>query len=91
MDINLANTKSLFAHDLVISTVYKSKETKSGKIKKEAHTELLFVDIISKQAVARIALPYTVIEYLSQLLAENIKINSINRIFISFLIYSLIF
>ena len=73
MDINLGNTKPIFAHDIVISTVYKTNKTKRGKIKKEAHPELLFVDIISKQAVARIALPFTVLEVLPQLFSDNIK------------------
>ncbi len=73
MDINLGGTRPVFAHDVAISTIYKTHKTKRGKIKKEAHTELLFVDIVSKQAVARIALPSTVLEALPQLLTDNIK------------------
>ena len=73
MDINLAGTRPLFAHDVVISTIYKTNKTKRGAIKKEAHTELLFVDVMSKQAVARIALPFVVLEALPQLFTDNIK------------------
>ena len=73
MDINLGSVRPIFAHDLIISTIYKTNKTKRGNIKKEAHTELLFVDIVSKQAVARIALPFTVIEVLPQLFTDNIK------------------
>jgi len=73
MEINLIGTRPVFAHDVVISTVYKTNKTESGTIKKEAHTELLFVDMIGKQAVARIALPFTVLEALPQLFTENIK------------------
>lgn len=73
MDINLGSARPIFAHDVIISTIYKTNKTKRGKIKKEAHAELLFVDIISKQAVARIALPFTVLEALPQLFTDNIK------------------
>jgi len=73
MDINLGATRPVFAHDVIISTVYKTNKTKRGKIKKEAHTELSFIDIIGKQAVARVALPFTVLEVLPQLLTDNIK------------------
>ncbi len=73
MDINLGGVRPMFAHDVAISTVYKTNKTKNGKIKKEAHTELLFVDMISKQAVARIVLPFTVLEVLPQLITDNIK------------------
>jgi len=73
MDINLGRVRPTFAHDVIISTIYKTNKTKKGKIKKEAHIELSFVDIISKQAVARIALPFTVIEALPRLFTDNIK------------------
>lgn len=73
MEINLRNTRPLFAHDVLLSTIYKTHKTKRGKIKKEAHTELIFIDIISKQAVARIALPFNVINILPKLFSDNIK------------------
>ena len=73
MDINLGNTISVFAHDVAISTIYKTSKTKRGKIKKEAYTELLFIDMISKRPVARVALPFTVLEVLPQLFTDNIK------------------
>ncbi len=73
MDINLGSARPVFAHDVVISTIYKTNKTKKGTIKKEAHPELLFVDVIGKQAVARVALPFTVLEVLPQLLTDNIQ------------------
>jgi len=73
MEINLGSTRPVFAHDVMISTIYKTSKTKMGKIKKEAHTELLFIDLISKQAVARVVLPSTVLKVLPQLLTDNFK------------------
>ena len=73
MNISLGNIKAVFAHDVAISTIYKTNKTKRGKIKKEAHIELLFIDVISKQAVARVALPFSIFETLPQLFTDNIK------------------
>ncbi len=73
MEIKLGSARPLFAHDVMISTIYKTSKTKKGNIKKEAHTELLFIDLLSKQAVARIVLPSNVLKVLPQLLNDNFK------------------
>ena len=73
MEINLGSARPVFAHDVAISTIYKTSKNKKGITKKEAHPELLFVDVIGKQAVARVALPFTVLEILPKLFEDNIK------------------
>lgn len=73
MEIKLENTQPVFAHDVMISTIYKTSKTKKGNIKKEAYTELMFLDIISKQAIARVVLPSNVLKILPHLLIDNLK------------------
>ncbi|VVB82331.1 Uncharacterised protein [uncultured archaeon] len=73
MEINLANTIPLFAHDFAMSTITKEKKSKDGKMKKECFTELVFVDALRKSAIARIILPMTVLEEMPKLIEDNIK------------------
>lgn len=73
MEINLGNTVPIFAHDVAMSTVTKSKETKKGNAKKESYTELVFIDAVRKAAIARIILPMTVLEGLPKMIEENLK------------------
>ncbi len=46
----------LFAHDVVVSTVFRTKKDDNGKIEKEAHSEMLFIDMATRQVVSRIAI-----------------------------------
>jgi hypothetical protein len=73
MEINLGNTVPLFAHDVALSTVTKSKKTKSGKLKKESFTELVFIDAVRKSAIARIILPMGVLEELPKTINDSLK------------------
>jgi len=73
MEINLGNTVPLFAHDVAMSTITKSKKTKSGKIKKESFTELVFIDAFRKSAIARIILPMGVLEELPKIINDTLK------------------
>jgi hypothetical protein len=73
MEINLGNTVPLFAHDVAMSTITKSKKTKSGKVKKESFTELVFIDAIRKSAIARIILPMAVLEELPKTINDTLK------------------
>ena len=73
MDINLGNVPPIFAHDVALSTITKSKKTKKGNIKKESFTEMIFVDAVRKSALARIVLPMSVLEELPKLIGDNIK------------------
>jgi hypothetical protein len=73
VEINLGNAVPIFAHDVAMSTVTKTKKTKKGNIKKEAFTELVFVDAVRKTALARIVLPMSVLEELPRMIEENVK------------------
>jgi len=73
MEINLGNTVPIFAHDVAMSTITKSKKTKSGKIKKESFIELVFIDAFRKSAIARIILPMGVLEELPKTINDNLK------------------
>ena len=73
MEINLGNIPPLFAHEAVISTITRAKKTKAGKTVKEAHTELIFIDIVRKAALARIVLPLNVLEDMPKMIEENLK------------------
>ncbi|OGJ12648.1 hypothetical protein A3K82_02150 [Candidatus Pacearchaeota archaeon RBG_19FT_COMBO_34_9] len=73
MEINLGHVPPLFAHDVAMSTVTKAKKTKKGKVKKEAFTELVFIDALRKMAIARIVLPFDTLEALPKMIEENVK------------------
>lgn len=73
MEINLGNTIPIFAHDVAMSTVTKSKKGKDGKNKKESHTELVFIDAVRKSAIARIILPMSVLEEMPKMIEDNLK------------------
>lgn len=73
MEINLGHVPPLFAHDVAMSTVTKAKKTKKGKVKKEAFTELVFIDALRKMAIARIVLPFDTLEALPEMIKENVK------------------
>ena len=73
VEINLGNVPPIFAHDVAISTVTKTKKTKKGNIKKEAYTELVFIDAVRKSALARIVLPMSVLEDMPQMISESVK------------------
>jgi hypothetical protein len=73
MEINLGNIPPIFAHDVAMSTVTKTKKTKKGKVKKEAHTELVFIDAVRKAAIARIMLPTSVLEEVPKMIEDNLK------------------
>ncbi len=102
MDIKVGDVKPLFAHDVIISTVFRvknnpqnnkqnnqdnkkskiknsklknsnSKQKKIAKIEKEAHSELLFLDMATRQVISRVALPFSVLESLPRVIEENIK------------------
>jgi len=64
----------MFAHEVVVSTVFRTrKEDGKKKVKKEADTELLFIDMATKQVVSRIVLPMSVLEALPETITESIK------------------
>ena len=96
MDIKVGDVKPLFAHDVIISTVFrvknnpnnqkkesnvkkskiknsKIKKSKSEKVEKEAHSELLFLDMATRQVISRVALPFSVLESLPRVIEENIR------------------
>lgn len=73
MEINLGNVPPIFAHDVAMSTVTKTKKTKKGNLKKEAFTELVFIDAVRKSALARIILPMSVLEELPRMISESVK------------------
>ena len=73
MEINLGNVPPIFAHDAIMSTMTRTKKTKAGKTVKEAHTELIFIDIVRKAALARIVLPLDVPEDMPKMIEENLK------------------
>jgi len=98
MDIKVGDVKPLFAHDVIISTVFrvknpqkeneklknitkiknklknsKIKNSKLSKIEKEAHSELLFLDMATRQVISRVALPFSLLESLPKVIEENIK------------------
>lgn len=73
ININLGNIPPIFAHDVALSTVTKSKKTKKGNAKKEIHTELVFIDAVRKAAIARIMLPMSTLEELPNMIEENLK------------------
>ncbi len=73
MEVNLGHIPPLFAHDVAMSTVTKAKKTKRGKVKREAFTELVFIDAIRKSAIARIMLPFDTLEALPKMISENVK------------------
>lgn len=73
MEINLGNIPPIFAHDVAMSTVTKTKKTKKGKVKKESHTELVFIDAVRKAAIARIMVPMSVLEEIPKMIEDNLK------------------
>ena len=72
-EVNLGNIPPIFAHDIAMSTITKTKRTKKGNIKKEAFTELIFIDALRKSALARIVLPMSVLEELPKIIGDNVK------------------
>ncbi|MFH1607630.1 MAG: hypothetical protein ABIA78_00690 [archaeon] len=73
MEVNLGDKPTIFAHDVAISTLFKVEKTKTDKIKKEACTELIFIDAITKKAVARINLPHSTLKALPKLIDDNLN------------------
>lgn len=73
VEINLGNVPPIFAHDVAMSTITKVKKSKKGNARKEAFTELIFIDAVRKSALARIILPMTVLEDLPRIIGENVK------------------
>jgi hypothetical protein len=73
MEINLGNAIPVFAHDMVMSTVTRARKNKAGKSVKETYTELVFIDIVRKTAIARIVLPLGVLEEVPRVIEENLK------------------
>ncbi len=73
MEINLGNTVPLFAHDVAFSNITKTVKNDDGKIKKESHTEMIFIDAVRQSAIARIVLPQTVLEQLPKIIEDNNK------------------
>lgn len=73
MEINLGDTKPIFAHDVGIVNTFRAEKTKKGKIKKEAFTELVFIDGVKKQAVSRVVLPLSVMKILPNLFMDNLR------------------
>ena len=73
MEINLGNTVPLFAHDVAFSNITKTVKNEDGKIKKESHTEMIFIDAVRQSAIARIVLPQTVLEQLPKIIEDNNK------------------
>ena len=73
MEINLGNVPPIFAHDVALSTVTKSKKKENGKQKKESFTEMIFVDAVRKAAIARMVLPMSVLEELPDTINDYLK------------------
>lgn len=73
MEINLGNVPPLFAHDVIMSTITRARKTKKGNTVKETYTELIFIDIVRKAALARIVLPTNVLEEIPKMIEENLK------------------
>ena len=73
MEINLGDKPAIFAHEVAMSTVFRAEKTKKGKLKKESCTELIFIDGVKKQAVARIILPSGTLKALPKLIKDNLK------------------
>ena len=73
MEINLGNTVPLFAHDVAFSNITKTVKNDDGKVKKESHTEMIFIDAVRQAAIARIVLPQTVLEQLPKIIEDNNK------------------
>lgn len=73
MELKLGPHPPLFAHEVAISTVFRTEKTKKGKAKKESCTELIFFDTVRKQSIARIVLPFGTLKALPKLIEENIK------------------
>lgn len=73
MEINLGHIPPIFAHDVVLTTMTKTKKGKNGKAKKECFTELVFIDAFKKQAISRIVLPMSVLEGLPKIIEDNLK------------------
>jgi hypothetical protein len=73
MEINLGNVPPIFAHDIALSTLTKSKKKENGKQKKESFTEMVFIDAVRKTALARMVLPASVIEELPKIIEDYLK------------------
>lgn len=73
MEINLGNVPPIFAHDVAMSTITRTKKTKKGKIVKESHTEMIFIDSVRKAALVRIVLPPGVLEEMPKMIEENLR------------------
>lgn len=75
MEIKLNGIRPMFAHDVVVSTVFRAKDSGKNKknIEKEAHSELLFVDLASRQVVSRVAVPFSVLESLPKVIENSVK------------------
>lgn len=69
----MGNKEPVFAHEVAISTIFRTEKTKKGRVRKESCTELVFFDGIKKQAVARIVLPFGTLKALPFLIQENVK------------------
>lgn len=73
MDIKVAGVRPMFAHEIVISTMFRSKKDEKGKVTKEADTEIIFVDMATKQVVSRVVVPMSVLESLPGTIENRIK------------------
>lgn len=73
VDIDLKNTELKFAHDVGITAIIRAEKTKRGAVKKEAFTELVFIDTTGKRVVSRIILPLRTLKAMSELITNNLK------------------
>ena len=71
--IKIPNIPPVFAHDVAVSTLFRSQKDAKGKIKNEAHHELLFIDLVTKQVISRITLPHKVFESLPKTIENALK------------------
>lgn len=73
MELKIGHAPPMFAHEVAVSTVFRTEKTKKGKLKKEACTELIFFDGIKKQSIARIVLPLGTLKSLPRMIEDNLK------------------
>ena len=73
VEIKIAGVRPMFAHEVLISTVFRSKKEEDGKIKKEVDTEMIFVDMATKQVVSRVVIPLSVLESLPEVITKKIS------------------
>jgi hypothetical protein len=73
IQIDIKRAIPLFADNVIVANLIKDSEKEKASKKKEGHVTLIFVDTLTKQAVARVVVSRQTAESLLKSLDESLK------------------